>query len=194
MCRREWQNNLSPTFTFSCSENGTISQPLSTERESSLELEDEKKIKIVWFILVSAVLTVLFLLNGICFFMWRFQKPVRPKIKKTYVVRKNLTPLTCRPSGAEQQCEITIENCCNMNVCDTVSCRISWIFFAKKLRKWNLIFSWVSLWFFVIFIALFWSQSSAGRDAERESQGWQEETSSSYGGHQWGLVLEGKRI
>ncbi|XP_055702151.1 protein cueball-like isoform X1 [Phlebotomus papatasi] len=108
-----------PQVCGDCSENGTISQPLSTERESSLELEDEKKIKIVWFILVSAVLTVLFLLNGICFFMWRFQKPVRPKIKKTYVVRKNLTPLTCRPSGAEQQCEITIENCCNMNVCDT---------------------------------------------------------------------------
>lgn len=48
-------------------------------------------------------------------------KPLRPRIKKTYVVRKNIspTPLTSRPST--EQCEITIENCCNMNICDTVS-------------------------------------------------------------------------
>lgn len=48
-------------------------------------------------------------------------KPLRPRIKKTYVVHKNVvpTPLTCRPST--EQCEITIENCCNMNICDTVS-------------------------------------------------------------------------
>lgn len=56
----------------------------------------------------------------------RFYRPIRPKIKKTFVVhnksdRKNRTPLTCRP--APEQCEITIENCCNMNICDTVSAR-----------------------------------------------------------------------
>lgn len=47
-------------------------------------------------------------------------KPLRPRIKKTYVVHKNVvpTPLTCRPTT--EQCEITIENCCNMNICDTV--------------------------------------------------------------------------
>lgn len=45
--------------------------------------------------------------------------PLRPKIKKTYVVHKKVkTPLTCRPTT--EQCEITIENCCNMNICDTV--------------------------------------------------------------------------
>lgn len=54
----------------------------------------------------------------------RFYKPIRPRIKKTFVVRnkmdrKNRTPLTCRPAAPEQ-CEITIENCCNMNICDTV--------------------------------------------------------------------------
>lgn len=51
----------------------------------------------------------------------RIYKPLRPRIKKTYVVHKNVTPtpLTCRPTT--EQCEITIENCCNMNICDTVS-------------------------------------------------------------------------
>ncbi|EDV96429.1 GH15203 [Drosophila grimshawi] len=52
-------------------------------------------------------------------------KPKRPRIKKTFVVRKQArlnsssdTPLTNRPLTTEQ-CEITIENCCNMNICET---------------------------------------------------------------------------
>lgn len=53
----------------------------------------------------------------------RFYKPARPRIKKTFVVRRQPvssdTPLTNRPIATEQ-CEITIENCCNMNYCDTV--------------------------------------------------------------------------
>uniref|UniRef100_A0A6B2EE80 Protein cueball n=1 Tax=Phlebotomus kandelakii TaxID=1109342 RepID=A0A6B2EE80_9DIPT len=106
-----------PQVCGDCSGNDTQSQQTSFLHKE--EPEDEKTIKMIWFIIVSVLLSVLFVLNGICFFILRFHKPVRPKIKKTYVVRKNLTPLTCRPSGAEQQCEITIENCCNMNVCDT---------------------------------------------------------------------------
>lgn len=51
--------------------------------------------------------------------MRRIYTPLRPKIKKTFVVTKNVTPLTCRPTT--QQCEITIEDCCNMNICDTVN-------------------------------------------------------------------------
>ncbi|CAI6363942.1 unnamed protein product [Macrosiphum euphorbiae] len=44
----------------------------------------------------------------------------RPRIKKRIVVNKSITPLTCRPPQQEnQQCEITIENCCNMNICET---------------------------------------------------------------------------
>ncbi|XP_022130135.2 protein cueball [Pieris rapae] len=39
----------------------------------------------------------------------------RPRIKKRIIVNKNVTPLTARPD----QCEITIENCCNMNICET---------------------------------------------------------------------------
>jgi hypothetical protein len=50
----------------------------------------------------------------------KLYKPLRPKVKKTYVVRKNFTPLTCRPGdGTTEQCEITIEDCCNMNICET---------------------------------------------------------------------------
>ncbi|XP_053674424.1 protein cueball [Anopheles nili] len=43
----------------------------------------------------------------------RMMKPPRPRITKKMVV----TPMTSRPPTT--QCEITIENCCNMNVCET---------------------------------------------------------------------------
>ncbi|XP_069701368.1 protein cueball isoform X2 [Periplaneta americana] len=43
----------------------------------------------------------------------------RPRIKKRIIVNKNVTPLTSRPSLPPEQCEITIENCCNMNICET---------------------------------------------------------------------------
>lgn len=46
----------------------------------------------------------------------------RPRIKKRFVVNKSgITPLTSRPQMMSDQCEITIENCCNMNICETVS-------------------------------------------------------------------------
>lgn len=65
-------------------------------------------------VVVSLVL-VFIIINSVR----RVYKPLRPRIKKTYVVHKNVvpTPLTCRP--ATEQCEITIENCCNMNICET---------------------------------------------------------------------------
>lgn len=45
----------------------------------------------------------------------------RPRIKKRIIVNKNVTPLTACPPLPQDQCEITIENCCNMNICETVS-------------------------------------------------------------------------
>lgn len=63
---------------------------------------------------ITVSLTLVFLIVKS---MRRIYQPLRPKIKKTYVVTKNVTPLTCRPTT--EQCEITIEDCCNMNICDT---------------------------------------------------------------------------
>lgn len=71
---------------------------------------------------VVSLLLVVLIVTG----LRTLYKPVRPRIKKTFVVRNkmdqrkmNRTPMTCRP--AAEQCEITIEDCCNMNICDTVS-------------------------------------------------------------------------
>lgn len=46
----------------------------------------------------------------------------RPRIKKRFIGSKTVTPtpLTNRPGPATDQCEINIENCCNMNICETV--------------------------------------------------------------------------
>ncbi|KAG7205627.1 hypothetical protein KM043_007590 [Ampulex compressa] len=53
----------------------------------------------------------------------------RPRIKKRFVVSKGgVTPLTSRPQIPDNQCEITIENCCNMNICETPC-------FEPKLRN-----------------------------------------------------------
>lgn len=45
----------------------------------------------------------------------------RPIITKRVFVNRtrNLTPLTQRPETTTERCEVTIENCCNMNVCET---------------------------------------------------------------------------
>jgi len=43
----------------------------------------------------------------------------RPRIKKRIIVNKNVTPLTACSPLPQDQCQITIENCCNMNICET---------------------------------------------------------------------------
>lgn len=45
----------------------------------------------------------------------------RPRIRKRIIVNKPPAPFACRPQAPPEQCEITIENCCNMNICETVS-------------------------------------------------------------------------
>lgn len=69
---------------------------------------------------VLGVVIALLLVFLIVVTLRKIYKPARPRIKKTFVVQKKLsqTPLTSRPVATEQ-CEIIIENCCNMNICDT---------------------------------------------------------------------------
>lgn len=68
-------------------------------------------------IAVCVTLSLLFVFLSMVF-IYRMHKPMRPKIRKKYVVHKNIEPLTCRPTT--EQCEVIIEDCCNMNICETV--------------------------------------------------------------------------
>lgn len=69
---------------------------------------------------IFVALTALFLLMIAILSYYVNKLRRRPRIKRHYVVSKGVTPLTSRPQIPDQ-CEITIENCCNMNICETVS-------------------------------------------------------------------------
>ncbi|XP_011635569.2 LOW QUALITY PROTEIN: protein cueball [Pogonomyrmex barbatus] len=73
-------------------------------------------------------LTILFLImvGVLSYYVNKLRR--RPRIKRHYVVSKGITPLTSRPQIPDNQCEITIENCCNMNICETPC-------FEPKLRS-----------------------------------------------------------
>lgn len=70
------------------------------------------------FIVVSVFATFM-MIACIVLAIFLYRACRRPRINKRVVVNKNVTPLTYRPQPTVQQCEITIEDCCNMNVCDT---------------------------------------------------------------------------
>ncbi|XP_034949376.1 protein cueball [Chelonus insularis] len=75
----------------------------------------ETKMFMIIFLTIIGVLLIIITILGYILFITR-KKPI---IKKRFVVNKNiLTPLTSRPSS-NNQCEIVIENCCNMNLCET---------------------------------------------------------------------------
>lgn len=106
-----------------------ICQPSSLA--GSLDSSNDNHHRVHWnntiiIVLVVGVVLCLSLVLLIVLSVRRFYKPERPRIKKTFVVRKqalplDTTPLTTNRPIATEQCEITIENCCNMNYCDTVS-------------------------------------------------------------------------
>lgn len=72
-----------------------------------------------------AILAVCFTISLLIFLVIltvikKIHRPLRPKIRKKYVVHKNMDQsLTYRPTT--EQCEVIIEDCCNMNICETVS-------------------------------------------------------------------------
>ncbi|RZF39520.1 hypothetical protein LSTR_LSTR001041 [Laodelphax striatellus] len=67
------------------------------------------------YILICACCILLLMVMFLAVKAWNLHK--RPRIKKRIIVNKQ--PLTCRPQTENEQCEITIENCCNMNICET---------------------------------------------------------------------------
>ncbi|XP_066585000.1 protein cueball isoform X2 [Prorops nasuta] len=69
-------------------------------------------------ILISLVVMLILVIGVLSYYVNKLRR--RPRIKKRFVVRKGgITPLTSRPQIPDNQCEITIENCCNMNICET---------------------------------------------------------------------------
>ncbi|XP_014473900.1 PREDICTED: protein cueball [Dinoponera quadriceps] len=69
--------------------------------------------KLLLIFLVLATVALLFF-GGVTCYVGILRK--KPRVKRRFV---GVTPLTSRPQIPDNQCEITIENCCNMNICET---------------------------------------------------------------------------
>ncbi|XP_063701177.1 protein cueball [Culicoides brevitarsis] len=65
-----------------------------------------------------SVMGSLLILSLIIITINKIHKPKRPRVKKTYVVQRNIQGNGSRAPSTES-CEIIIENCCNMNICET---------------------------------------------------------------------------
>ncbi|XP_044595461.1 protein cueball isoform X2 [Cotesia glomerata] len=74
--------------------------------------------KILTIALLVIIGILLILIVILSYFVNKFR--CRPLIKKRFVIsKKGITPLTSRPRLSSDQCEIMIEDCCNMNICET---------------------------------------------------------------------------
>ncbi|XP_011160351.1 protein cueball isoform X1 [Solenopsis invicta] len=90
---------------------------------SKLSLSDSFQNRLLLPIFVAFTALFLLMIAILSYYVNKLRR--RPRIKRHYVVSKGVTPLTSRP---DNQCEITIENCCNMNICETPC-------FEPKLRN-----------------------------------------------------------
>ncbi|XP_046832325.1 protein cueball isoform X3 [Vespa crabro] len=96
---------------FGCAENNYTS-------EKMLTLNENCESKTLLFVLIALIIVLIILILVMSFYLHKLRR--RPRIKKRFVVSKGgITPLTSRPQLTDNQCEITIENCCNMNICET---------------------------------------------------------------------------
>ncbi|XP_057324953.1 protein cueball [Microplitis mediator] len=79
---------------------------------------DDSWTRILTVVLIVIIGILLILIVILSYFLNKFR--CRPLIKKRFVMsRKGITPLTSRPQLSSDQCEIMIEDCCNMNICET---------------------------------------------------------------------------
>lgn len=91
------------------------------EDDSRQEMQQcsQNAVNLSYVILAVCITISLLLFLAILVVIKKINRPLRPKIRKKYVVHKNVEPLTYRPTT--EQCEVIIEDCCNMNICETVS-------------------------------------------------------------------------
>ncbi|XP_015172620.1 PREDICTED: protein cueball isoform X2 [Polistes dominula] len=94
-----------------CTENNNTSEKMINQNENC-------QYKTLIFVLIGLIIVLIILIIVMSFYLNKLRR--RPRIKKRFVVSKSgVTPLTSRPQLTDNQCEITIENCCNMNICET---------------------------------------------------------------------------
>lgn len=122
--------NITFNYAFSCSEEKSTSVSDRLERladETDSHNQNQHLVPELsnrFNVLVTSTLAILCIILAITVIYLSTKVYVlrkRPRIRKRIVVNKPLAPIMCRPQSPPDQCEITIENCCNMNICETVS-------------------------------------------------------------------------
>ncbi|CAG9856247.1 unnamed protein product [Phyllotreta striolata] len=98
---------------ISAGNNSMALKSVSQEKKDFLSKLDDPVVYLSFGLILSLIIII-----ALSIYI-RHVKKIRPRIKKRIIVNKNVTPLTYRPQANTEQCEITIENCCNMNVCET---------------------------------------------------------------------------
>ncbi|XP_047364111.1 protein cueball isoform X1 [Vespa velutina] len=107
-----------PALNVDKSSCGLICAENNYTSEKMLTLNENCESKTLLFVLIALIIVLIILILVMSFYLHKLRR--RPRIKKRFVVSKGgITPLTSRPQLTDNQCEITIENCCNMNICET---------------------------------------------------------------------------
>ncbi|XP_046734759.1 protein cueball [Diprion similis] len=91
--------------------NGTFS-------EFSFSAEQPMSSTIIVWTLVAVIGTLTIVVGVLSYHVHKLRR--RPRIRKRFVGgKRGNTQLTSRPQGPTDSYEISIENCCNMNICET---------------------------------------------------------------------------
>lgn len=121
--RCEEPNNIAEICVIYCASNRNESSNImcrcmdSNQTAERITLNDDFQSTTLLPIFAALTTILLIVIAGLCYYVNKLQR--RPRIKRHYVVSKGVMPLTSRPEIPDNQCEITIENCCNMNICET---------------------------------------------------------------------------
>jgi len=114
----ESSEQLDSDFHQELAENLTKNQDKNTDEvPGEVQQCSQNAVNGAYVIIAVCITTSLLLFLAILSVIKRMHRPMRPKIRKKFVVHKNIEPLTYRPTT--EQCEVIIEDCCNMNICET---------------------------------------------------------------------------
>ncbi|XP_046466613.1 protein cueball [Neodiprion pinetum] len=89
-----------------------------TFSEFSFSAEQPISSAIIMWSLVAVIGTLIIVVGVLSYHIHKLRR--RPRIRKRFVGgKRGITQLTSRPQGPTDSYEISIENCCNMNICET---------------------------------------------------------------------------
>jgi hypothetical protein len=89
-------------------------KPLSCQNETP----NERRTLLYVIVMGIIALALIIVITIVSLMMWRGKSLPMPKPHKKYVFHKKIDNTTYRPTT--ENCEVIIEDCCNMNICETV--------------------------------------------------------------------------